>query len=373
MIYIICFAISCLLIWLGENSRKYFIANKIIFLLALIIPAALAGLRDFSIGVDTLFYGNPFFYDVASSPNLNSISPTWGNWIEPGYAWFNFIVVQFTDNVRWFYFWIMLLQNAFVFLGFYAYRNRLPVWLGMLCYYFFFFNYSLNAIREIFALSIIFFASSYLLSKSYIKYATWILVALFFHKSALIAFLIIPLHIYVLKFESGRAKFVLIAGFVIFFISLEMILEFILGMMQMDYLMRGLHYLSGETEYTWRTHAIFLFVFFPPVAFFYWKRKKMYNAGKEYHFFFIITIICLLSAQLIYFGPFTARIGTIFRWLLALALPMSLVVYKNSPSKQTLLKLSIICYAIYYWFFIFIHRNRDETFPYYSPILSSIF
>jgi hypothetical protein len=373
MIYLICFASSCLLIWLGENSRKYFITSKAIFLLALAIPAALAGLRDFTIGVDVLFYGNPFFYDVVSSPNLNAVSPQWDGWIEPGYRWLNFIVAQFTDNVRWFYFWIMLLQNAFAFLGFYAYRSKMPIWLGMLCYYFFFFNYSLNAIRECLALSIIFFASSYLLKKSYIKFAVWILIALFFHKSALIAFSLIPLHIYVSKFGSDRAKFILIVGSVIFFISLETIVEFILGAMQMDYLMMGLRYLSGETEYTWRTHAILFIVFFPPAAFFYFKRKEMYDIGKEYHFFLIITVICLLAAQLIYFGPFTARIGMVFRWFLALALPMSLAVYKDLPGKRILLKLSIVCYAAYYWFFVLIHRNRDETFPYYSPILSSVF
>jgi len=373
MIYIFCFAISCLLIWLGENSRKHFIANKIIFLLALAIPAALAGLRDFSIGIDVLGYGNPFFYDVASSPSPNAVSPMWDGWIEPGYAWLNFIVAQFSKNVRWFYFLIMFLQNTFALLGFYVYKNKIPVWLGMLCYYFFFFNYSLNAIRETFALSIIFFASHHLLNKSYIKYTVWILIAFFFHKSALLAFLFIPLHIYTLKFRSGKAKFILIACLSAFFLNLKNVINLILEILQMDYLARGLWYLSGDTDYTWRTHAILLAVFFLPVAFFYWKREKMYAIGEEYHFLFVITVICLLSSQLIAFGPYTARLGMVFRWFLALALPMSLAVYKNMLAKRFLLKTSIVCYAIYYWFFIIAHRNREETFPYYSPVLNSIF
>jgi len=374
LIYLVCFVSSCIFIWLGEKNRKYFFISKIIFLFALIIPSALAGLRDFSIGVDVWGYGNPFFYDVVSSPGLDTVNPKWSNWIEPGYAWLNFIVTKFTDDVHWFYFFIMLLQNIFVLLGFYAYRDKLPIWLGMLCYYCIFFNNSLNMIRQNFALSIIFFASYYLLKKAYIKYMAWIFVALFFHKSAITAFMIIPLHIYSCKFEKDKAKFILIVGMIIFSLILEPVLNFSLQLLQMDYLAKALHYLLMEKANSLKMAVGFFASLFPPFVFFYWKRKELYASGKENHFFFMITIICLMSTQLMWItGEFANRITDIFRWYLLLALPMTIGIYKDLPGKQLLLKISITCYAIYYWFLVLVYRNTDETFPYTSSILSSIF
>jgi hypothetical protein len=374
MIYVFCFLISCLLIWFGENNRKYFITSRVFFLLALIIPAALAGLRDPSIGFDTMLYTKPFFDDVVSSPNLNAVSPQWDFWIEPGYRWLNFIVAKFTDDVHWFFFWIIFLQNSFVFLGFYFYRDKVPVWLGMLCYYFCFFCYSLCFARESLVMSVLFFAFHYLLNKSYIKYAIFALVLVLFHKSALLALLLIPFHIYASKFESDRAKFILMICLTVFFFTLEKILGLALEFFNMDYLERALWYASeNETEYTWRSHAILIAVFFPPFAFFYWKRKEMYSIGKEYHFFFLITIICLLFSQIIALGPWAYRFVTVFKWFLVLVLPMSLAVYKNLPSKQFLLKISIVCYSVYYWFFLLVHRDRENVLPYSSSFLNSIF
>jgi len=375
LIYLFCFFISCFLIWLGENNKKYFIISKIIFLLALIIPAVLAGLRDFSIGVDVLTYGNHFFYDVVSSPNLNTISPIWDGWIEPGYKWLTFIVTKFTDDVHWFYFLIMLLQNIFVFLGFYIYKDKLPIWLGMWCYYCIFFNNSLNMIRQNFAMSILFFASFYLLNKSYIKYTIWILITLLFHKAVLSAFLLIPIHIYISKYESDRVKFIFTTGMVIFCLTSEIALNFISGIIRIDYLERAIFYLFFMKQANSLKMAIgFIAAFLPPFVLFYWKRRKLYDIGKENHFFFVVAIICLVSTQFMWiFGEYAGRIVAIFQWILLLALPMTTIIYKYLPGKQFLLKTSIACYAVYYWFFVLVYRNTDETFPYTSSFLESIF
>jgi len=374
MIYLFCFFVSCLLIWLGENNRKYFIISKAIFLLALIIPATLAGLRDFSVGYDVLHYGNPFFRDVITSPSLNAVSSRWDGWIEPGYRWLNFIVAKFTDDVRWFYFWLSFLQNTFTFFGFYTYRNKLSIWLGMLCYYCLFFNFSLNVMRESLAMSMLFFASKYLLNKCYVKYAIWILIALFFHKAAAVAFLFIPLHIYIYKFKSDRAKFILVAVLAITFFVFMKNLSLILTILQLDYLGRIMFYIAGKNDYEllWKLAIVNFILVIPPFAFFYWKRKELYSLGEENHFFFAITIICLLLTQMIHFGGHIIRVQGVFQWIYLLALLMLSAVYKNLPNKQFLLKTSIICYVFCRWV-ILVRRNTDETFPYSSSILSSIF
>jgi hypothetical protein len=374
--YLICFSTSSFLLWFGQNIKRgqseWF--RWFIYGIALLIPAALAGLRDFSIGVDTAGYGNPFFYDVVSSPSLDAVSPQWDGWIEPGYAWLNFIVAKFTDDVHWFYFVIMLLQNLFTFLGFYIYKHKLSIWLGMFCYYCIFFNYSLNSIRQCFALSIIFFASYYLLNKSYIKYAFCILITFLFHKVAILMFLFIPLHVYINKFESDRAKYFLITGVTIFFLLLETILGSILEILQLNNIQRAFEYLSSERVTSLKMAIGFFASIVPPVVFFYWKRKKLYDVGKENHFFLTVIVICLLSTQLMWIGgEFIGRIADPFKWFLMLALPMTAAIYKNSSGKQFLLKTSVACYAIYYWILISVYRNSDETIPYTSAFLETIF
>jgi hypothetical protein len=371
MPYLICFFSSCLLIWFGQKIKQgqseFF--RWFVYAIALLIPAALSGIRDFSVGWDSLYYAIPFFRDIITSPNLNAISLQWDGWIEPGYMWFNFIVAQFTDNVHWLFFWLSFLQNIFTFFGFYAYRNKLPIWLGMLCYYVLFFTPSLSLIRSSFAMSIFFFASKYLSNRSYMKYAIWLLVAFLFHKSALIAFLFIPIHIYVHKFENDRAKFILIAGVVISFLILYKNLNLILRFLQMDYLWRILTYLA-ESNIRLTGMIINFIIYIPPFAFFYWKRKKLYSLDKENHFFFMMTIISLLSSQLTFIGgDYAGRIELVFHMFLLLALPIALRGY----NKQFLLKVFIVCYLFCFWGIMVVRRNPDIVIPYTSSILNSIF
>ena len=67
--------------------------------LCLFIPSFIAGVRDVTVGTDTWFYAEGFFYDVVHSRDFTAFINNIGRF-EIGYGIINFIVAQITSNLN---------------------------------------------------------------------------------------------------------------------------------------------------------------------------------------------------------------------------------------------------------------------------------
>ena len=123
------------------------------------MPVALiAGVRDDGIGTDVLVYGKDCFLDVYHSRWYSEIDLVWMVRMEPGYLLLNYVVSRFTDSYNVFFGILMAVQMFFVMKALLVFKNRMPVWLALLVYYFSYYNISLNQMRQSAACAIVLFA-----------------------------------------------------------------------------------------------------------------------------------------------------------------------------------------------------------------------
>ncbi|SEH46520.1 hypothetical protein SAMN02910265_00818 [Ruminococcus flavefaciens] len=128
MIYIIVFFISVSCLEIAQKFRFRGIGAKIFVPIALIVPSALAGLRDYSIGGDISAYGNYWFERACSSSDyFEYINNARSYSIYYGYSTLNFLVSRFTSNSHWFYFYLCLFELVVLFVTLLDYKDRINV------------------------------------------------------------------------------------------------------------------------------------------------------------------------------------------------------------------------------------------------------
>ena len=137
-------------------SRKFSEKFKnILILIALLMPAFVAGARDIGVGTDTLVYGEKYFKIVCEQGIQALLLYTD---CEIGYGLFIYIISLFTHNIFWQFFWIEFVIVLLIWMSIYNYLEEKYRALAMLIYYLLFFPFSLNIMRQSIAMAIILFS-----------------------------------------------------------------------------------------------------------------------------------------------------------------------------------------------------------------------
>jgi len=374
--YLVCFSLSLFLLWFGQKIRHGQCEpfRWLIYGIALLIPTTLAGVRDLSVGTDVLHYAYPIFKEAHVIPHIEGFSITYDGWIGTGYLWLNFALSRVTSNFNVVLFVIMLIEIIFVFLAIYQWRDRFPIWLGMLVFYTFFFNLSFNIMRQCLALSIAFFGIKYVFERKFLLFAFWVFLGYLFHSSALIVLIYYPLFLYANKYTSRKSILLLSATFlslVIFsnqiFIPLLYHLSGIIP--RVDVFARYLAYMDKDSS----GYKNFIYFSLLVVLFLY-KRNIILRNFQDIGHFLEIVIITTAISQLMTFvaGEWANRFIIVPNWLLCFSIPVVFYSYiKTFP--RAIINLAVIFYCFFYWFYIFIYLGFNETKDYSSSILNSIF
>lgn len=172
--------------WHKKNKFRYF---GIGIAVGLLIPILLAAFRDISVGGDVSYYVVPYFKHACNSVNFTAyLSNTRSG--DLLYDILNFVVSRFTNE----FFWLFLCQETiiiiFVYWGLVNYSEIVKPWIGMLMFYFLFYQFTLTTVRQSLALSICFYGISIAVSKRFTlqaikKSIIWSIVAMLFHKTAI--------------------------------------------------------------------------------------------------------------------------------------------------------------------------------------------
>ena len=227
IIYILSFGFSALLLFLADNEHlkekaKRDLTNStsvILVLLALIIPCLLAGVRDVGIGTDTKGYGIWLFELAHDSNDLASFMESAlfdKRRMEPLFALEAYFSAVLMPNSTFLYF--ALVQASIlvpVYFGIRILSNRCSTWYPMLIFYFVFYPFSLNAMRQMIAAAFLFLGFALLIKKK--KQVAWwllFLTAIGFHRTALIGVLI-----YIIWFMVEKRKSFIFSLKRIFFIT----------------------------------------------------------------------------------------------------------------------------------------------------------
>ncbi|MDD6279298.1 MAG: EpsG family protein [Oscillospiraceae bacterium] len=392
LIYLLAFSLSFIFAHLASKSGRsrgniafWVFSGLSIFCLVLI-----AGLRDYSIGIDVKNYLEfPIYWKgaCASSSLLEYLKYYLadGN-TEILFALLMGIIAKTTGAYRVFLFLTHLIIITCIYIGAYRQKKYIHFEFVILFFCLLFFSHSMNIMRQYIAMSIVFAFFADLEERKFVRYSVSVLVATLFHTSALLLFL--PMFYYIIlygwkepsgtsvermiikadksgilrkltmKDTSFKKKLVLCVCVFIGEMFLTTVFSFFIskGFLNDKYT----YYLESDEVSTPIIVSGLLIIELIGVAV-VWKdmRRKYPHAS----FWVICTFTDLAFQQLSSQMAFGKRIAGSFSLLNMLTLALMI----SSPKKQDkrlLVGLFVIVFCLMYWGYIYIFRNASQTYPY---------
>ncbi|WP_322008016.1 EpsG family protein [Clostridium butyricum] len=341
VVYLFIFFLSLIFIYTGQvfEVHKKNSIGKILYIIGILIPSILAGLRDYSVGTDVKFYGVPMFESAIGYSNFNNYlsSNSEAVFSEPLYNLMNFIISRFTSNPFWILFFISLIINTFIFLGWYKCKNKTNLYFGMFVFYFTYYNMSLNMMRQCISMSIIFYAFNFISEKKVKKYYVLVLIAIGFHTSSIIAIIFYPF-CWIINKNLVRKYSKIINPIIILSVGLCIIFIFpitrylvSIGLIRENYM----NYLSGDlfgSSFSFKAFVMGIFeiiiVLLP-----YKYIKQEYS---KYNHIVLISIIGFIFNQLTFISNYINRISFYFLFIRLYLYGIIPYLFKNKKIKYYL-------------------------------------
>lgn len=198
--------------FIADFSRNRIISNASLYLV-FIICTLIGGFRSWNVGQDTKNY--IFIIDNIEYYNISNL--------EPFFLYLNKILNSlFSGDLR--YTILFLLISGLTWFFFLLGAKQKSISVGILLTILFghmnaFFD-QFNAIRQLLALSIVFYGTTFLLNNKYKKFIFFVLIGSLFHYTSLLSLVFIPIY----KFKKYWKTIILIS-----FIFLLFFIEYIFG------------------------------------------------------------------------------------------------------------------------------------------------
>ncbi len=167
----------------NASKRKRFRYVVVLFGLLTLVAA----IRNHTVGIDLILFYGKYYPQFASVPwnKIQTVTMS-GDW-ELGFCALNKLLAMITPNFQMFIFVTSIL--TVVPYGVFIYKNSEDVVFSTVMYIgFHIFSQTLNIVRQCIAIGIILLGLEALKQKKYIKFSIYVVIASFFHTSAIIAF-----------------------------------------------------------------------------------------------------------------------------------------------------------------------------------------
>ena len=363
--YIINFSISIFLSNIYQKAyKKRFKINeckKTIWFFLITLPPVLVSSLRYNVGTDYNAY-------IEIYNRINHYWTSSGAWNyyrnEPLFFLINKISYLLFDSYLGVFFLSSLIIHLFIMLGLDNYKEHISISFALFIYYMYFFNFSLNGIRQTIALSIVFFALKYLLQRSFIKYLYWVVVATLFHNTAILT---IPLYFLIYLNNNPAFKFVYYLSILLTpFVLIILIGAFI----NLPILESYSHYVTNKQLVIKPGFAIHILPILIPVFLF---KKNVIRVNTKYQVFFDISLLNIPYTYVAYYVDWGQRMAKYTNTVYLLLIPLAINSVRKEKNKHLLLIYYIIYFAFYY-IGIYVLNNSSEAFPYRSILdqISSI-
>jgi len=394
--YLICFAISSYCAFLAcreEGKKKFFLFSA----LSILLPVLLAGLRDYSIGIDTSNY-----YDMERYWATASVSDSLWEYMAFYHTrglgeYFFALLVGIMGQTGSFTLFLLVVHAwiiIWVYIGAYRLRKHVQPWLILLLFYLAFFSHSLNVMRQYMALSFMFAFLMDLSQKKYLRYLIAVAIATMFHTSGLLSVGILIVH-WLMYGDYGKLRikqdfslrqrqifiFIAVAVMVVIFNPLVRLLIGT-GLLHKKYMFYVKNPFKGYNL------LVILFLLVEMVAI--WILRKGLKERKPiFEFFYTLSVVYFLLYQLtavVVYGKRIAACCALSNLVTLAMLPQGLndVVTVELPGwlggrhitvfrfpenfdekKKRILGIVLVIGGVFaYWLYVYAFRNSSETMPY---------
>lgn len=374
MIYILTFILSILCCYFsGRLKKKQKILSIVLKVVAILLPAALAGLRALDVGTDVRFYLLDDFKAAYNSDSLAGYMEI--GYGEPLFLTLVYAVTKVFSDFNVLLFVIQLMIMLFVYLGCEKHEEKIPTYLSYAFFLFVYYNMSLNLLRQSLALALAFYALSFMMDKKRIKFLILTAAAVLFHKTA---FMMLPIWV-AYELISRRDKLstyvgltaVILVGMLFFGNILQLLVN--MGILEGKYL----YYTGSEDVDVSLTYIGFSAAMLLIGVLFRKKAVKMDKRAKFYLFMSFLNVI-LLTLSLWY--NTAERLTYYLGYANILLIPMVVCVLMGdmeirkrlNAGKTAMVATACVMYFIglsAYHVVYYMILNNHTTYPYSSTVL----
>lgn len=199
--------------------------SKWLLFFAILLPTLFEGLRDDVVGEDMLGYGTQWFDFMDVNENILNMFE-FAQTPEYAYHLLIYICKKISSDIHLFMTACALIKMTAVTLFVYRMREQLSSMLFLFSYYCFFYVTCFSLMRQGISIAICIYSLYYFANQDIKKFLLLILIAYFFHNSAILMLLIVPIY----YMRNLKYKYYIILGsiaFVYFFV--EILFELVLA------------------------------------------------------------------------------------------------------------------------------------------------
>ena len=177
--------ITTLLFYLANLSVKNKYLFAVLFLLFVLFPSLVGGLRDETVGRDLQTYVIEWFYKAVYSRSFPLYIESVSN-PEYGYLLLNYVCGSITSNINFFFFITELLKMVLLGMTAIHFRKKIIAPLLVFSYMLYFYWLGLSMMRQSIALCICLYSMTYFFDAKYWQFLLLCLIAYLFHNSAFV-------------------------------------------------------------------------------------------------------------------------------------------------------------------------------------------
>ncbi len=362
ILYSCAFAISLILCYIYEKRIDQTKSkNRLLWLLLILAPTVLiAGIR-YGIGIDYFEYESNFYqnkfqrgfsYFIKEPLHLFIMEIT--HWI-----WPNAVAIFFVYS---------FLTMLVFFKAIEYYKNRMSITLGLFIFYMTYYLVTYNLVRQMFAVTMIFYGTRYIFQKKFWKYFGCVLLAGMVHKTA---YLMLVLYF----FYDGNLGFLQkIKVFkktklsenlqsIIIYLVIGILPFLLVPLIPKVVSILGIYqtYLTKNTSFSFK----FLLYVLPILALVFMYRKEILGENEQNEFFIRMLILQIPFHLMGGIIKYTDRFALYPAIMQTVLIPI-LVRNLGSSKIQKLMKFSVVGWYLFYFTVMFVVLNSNQVMPYHT-------
>ncbi len=354
LFYLLLFIITTYLVQIGSSSKSS--QQPILIFPAITILSIIAALRSIDVGTDTQTYIE--LYDsIVNDENMSVILMILDTDL---FFYATCYLAQHIGGIQVVFFCYSFLTFYFLYKALVKYRKFLPVWLGFILFLFFFYNASLNIMRQILAVSFILWSSTFLFEGKKKTFLILSIISIIFHMTAIIASGIIFVLYKISSTPTQNKKL----SYSLFFIAL--IVAFLSVNLVISYMVainfgHSYAYTSSAQKSQIGLTDMMISLFLIASSYVGMKRKVIKVVNID--FFYLSSIVCLVMFLTGIYNRFLMRMAYYNLVFACLYLPLIIKSPKIKKFKAPYM-LVVLFMGFFYWLYLFVISGSNATIPY---------
>lgn len=367
--YILLLTLTTLFAYCADALFKKHHWQSILFIVGIVVAYTIvAGFRDFGIGIDTNVYIDEYFNTAKSLVSVKKFLLI--EVLDKGFLLLCWLSSLISNDKQIVLVVVELWIIAFTMQGAYILKKyyNIKLWIFVFLYFFMFFGYSINLMRQFCAMSLLFWGFAWLRHGNLKVYLLAQVVAFYFHSSSVV-FLLVPL-VYFLSFiKNVRTRNYMTIAFLSIFILMLFSFSFYfsllgnLNIISSIYLERYGQY--SDFKATAGSSYLLLICYISEFYLLYvaCKNKRMPDSYK----YILVTLYCInfLLVQLRFISLYLDR----FSYYISFVYIIYFVYVLSDKRISLLLRLTVVFFTVFFCYRTFIVNKGAEIYPYTSNIL----